>query len=636
MPRVSGQISMLQKKNFTSLIVNMLLESNQAIILTDEKGDFIFCNDAMERLTEYTCSEMKDGFDELLFKDDELKKSREGLAVLLKKGWYATTRVLCKKNKVPINVLINSSLYEDAGKKYFLSFYTLIESINDCELRLSEQEQLYRKITKQSPISIIITDEEGNITYVNPFFEKTTGYSFDEVVGKNPRILKSDKNDPSTYKELWETITNGNNWFGELQNKKKDGTLFWEHMVISPVRDSQGKISHFVAVKEDITERKSMEDELRLQKETLEKKFVQRTRALRESQERFKTLATESFEGIVLHDGKKFIDVNKAFLKMTGYNREDLIGKNIVGLVSKDDLKKVLLAAQRGRREKIFNKVLKKDGDYLSVEIQVKKITYRRKKIFLNAIKDLTEENKNERLRNEFLSITSHELRTPLTPMSAQLQMILAGFYGPINDEQRESLDLILRNTKRLNNLIGDILDISKLSSGNMKFNMRKNSISRIIDDCAKTMLPEARRKNISFTFVKPRIRIPSFVFDHDRMTQVICNLVNNAIKFTPKKGSVRISLSKAKDRVTIKISDSGVGIRKKDQKKIFQPFQQADSSSTRAFEGSGIGLAICKGIVENHKGSITVESTLKKGSTFTVVIPTTLKVEENSEKKVI
>ena len=139
--------------------------------------------------------------------------------------------------------------------------FSIIHDITESK----EAENNLRKLSsavEQSPNSIIITDSKGNIEYANPEFTKITGYTLDEVKGKNPRILKSGKTDPSVYKNLWETILSGKQWYGALHNKKKSGELYWESVNISPVFDSVGCITHFTAVKEDITERKIREDQL--------------------------------------------------------------------------------------------------------------------------------------------------------------------------------------------------------------------------------------------------------------------------------------------------------------------------------------------------------------------------------------
>jgi signal transduction histidine kinase len=245
----------------------------------------------------------------------------------------------------------------------------------------------------------------------------------------------------------------------------------------------------------------------------------------------------------------------------------------------------------------------------------------------------ITKQKEAEKAKTEFLTVTSHELKTPLTPMKAQLQMYLDGYFGSVNAKQKDSLEMILSNTTRLHNLISEILDISKLESNNMKFIMQKNDMLKSIDSAIQVMRPKADEKKISLTFASEK-NLPIFVFDSERITQVVVNLVSNAIKFTPEKGKVQIVIKKEKDKVQVKVIDTGIGIKKKDIATLFKPFKQVDSSMYRNFEGSGLGLAICKGIIRHHSGKFAVESIPGKGSIFSFTIPYGLK-EEKSESRI-
>lgn len=203
--------------------------------------------------------------------------------------------------------------------------------------RQKKRELEYRKLhqaVEQSPAAVIITDTNGIIQYVNPRFVEVTGYSFDEAVGQNPRILKSGDKSSEEYRELWENITSGKEWRGQFHNKKKDGTIFWESASISPIRNEEGRITHFVAVKEDITSRIRAEEELRM------------------SAAVFDTIS----EGILVTDKYNHIkSVNPAFTEITGYTLEDVLGKN----------PSVLSSGRQGRDfyEKMWNE-LKKNGTW--------------------------------------------------------------------------------------------------------------------------------------------------------------------------------------------------------------------------------------------------------------------------------
>jgi two-component system NtrC family sensor kinase len=245
----------------------------------------------------------------------------------------------------------------------------------------------------------------------------------------------------------------------------------------------------------------------------------------------------------------------------------------------------------------------------------------------LNIMEDLQETTKKlERLsqiKTAFLNVTSHELRTPMSAIKGYIQMILKGNLGTINDEQKNSLNVILRNANRLDRLIQDILDISRLESGTMKFIPEKIDVEKMVKEIAETMQASADLKRIKIN-AETEIDIPELTIDKDRITQVAVNLLNNAIKFSPDGSIINIKARKEKEDVLFEIQDYGRGIPKEHHKKIFETFYQVDSSSDTKFGGAGLGLAICYGIVFAHGGRIWVESTgiPGEGSTFWFTLP--------------
>ncbi|VVB57801.1 Methyl sulfide methyltransferase-associated sensor [Candidatus Anstonella stagnisolia] len=234
--------------------------------------------------------------------------------------------------------------------------------------------------------------------------------------------------------------------------------------------------------------------------------------------------------------------------------------------------------------------------------------------------------------KTEFMSITSHELRSPITPMRAQLQMLQANYFGKLSRAQADSIDIVLRNTERLDRIIMDFLEISRIEAARLKFTFVKTSLQPHILRLAEEMkgfMPEKKVRIVT------RLgKLPAMEVDPDRAMQVLRNLTNNAIKFSPENGIVEISAKQESDYILFGVKDSGTGISIADQQKIFEPFFQAESAMSRKFGGTGLGLAICKGIVLSQKGKIWFESTPGKGTTFHFTIP--LKPTRNIEKVVV
>ena len=232
----------------------------------------------------------------------------------------------------------------------------------------------------------------------------------------------------------------------------------------------------------------------------------------------------------------------------------------------------------------------------------------------------MDEEHKQlEKTKSEFFSMTSHELRTPITPLKVQLQMLYKQYYGKLTSKQRETLMNILKNTERLNKIIEDFLEISRIESARLKFAFKKTDIRETVYETLNLMEGFAKEKNIQFTtdFGK----LPTINADHDRISQVLKNIIHNAIKFSPNNGKIEISAQLKKEFIQFYIRDYGKGMTPKDQIRVFEPFYQVEGGS-KEFGGTGLGLAICRGIIEAQKGKIWIQSIEGEGSTFYFTIP--------------
>lgn len=227
-----------------------------------------------------------------------------------------------------------------------------------------------------------------------------------------------------------------------------------------------------------------------------------------------------------------------------------------------------------------------------------------------------------DKAKAEFLSITSHELRTPITPLKAQLQMLQQEYFGKLTDKQKDSLDVVLRNTERLNKIIEDFLEISRIEAARLKFSFRKTDLQETMKETVRFMEGFAREKNITLT--TSSTDLPLIDVDPDRISQVLRNLVHNAIKFSPVGGRIEINAELIRDHVQFSVKDQGVGLTYDDQIRVFEPFYQVEGTLSRKHGGTGLGLTICRGIVEAQKGKIWVESKPGHGSTFYFTIPLT------------
>lgn len=242
----------------------------------------------------------------------------------------------------------------------------------------------------------------------------------------------------------------------------------------------------------------------------------------------------------------------------------------------------------------------------------------------LNILEDISEMNEKlkelDKLKDEFLNMTSHELKNPLTPVISYLDMLSKGNLGQLSPKQKEALDVVSRNTDRLKRLIYDIIDIAKLESKRMKFDMQKVSLDGVLRNSIKDMKPFAEEKNIKI--IEKIGKLPKVMADESRLLQVLTNLMNNAIKFSYENVKVLVAAQKKGNNVLISVKDNGIGIAKKDLPNLFKKFYQADSSVRKKYAGTGLGLTVSKGIIEAHKGKIQVESRLGKGTAVSFTLP--------------
>lgn len=228
---------------------------------------------------------------------------------------------------------------------------------------------------------------------------------------------------------------------------------------------------------------------------------------------------------------------------------------------------------------------------------------------------------KLDRIKSNFLNITSHELRTPMAAIKGYIEMMMMKTLGPVSQEQEQGLEVALRNANRLDHLIQDILDVSRLESGTMKFIPEKTNVEKMIKDATETMQTVAEVKHIKIiSEIEPEI--PELMIDQERIKQVIMNLLNNATKFSPEASRIFVRVKKEHENILFEVEDFGRGISKKEQKKIFEIFYQVDTGLDRKFGGVGLGLAISRGIVLSHGGQIWVDSILGKGSVFRFTLP--------------
>lgn len=237
-----------------------------------------------------------------------------------------------------------------------------------------------------------------------------------------------------------------------------------------------------------------------------------------------------------------------------------------------------------------------------------------------NLEKGQKEHEEIDKAKSEFLSITSHELRSPITPIKGQLEMLDAEYFGKLTDEQKKSVQIAVRNLKRLDKIIEDFLEISRIEAARLKFEFEPVELETLIREVCQSMETFAPEKKVEFRISGEQL--PVIRADPNRIAQVLRNLIGNAIKFSNDPVEIEITAIPYYDSIAIRIRDNGSGISPEDQTRLFEPFFQSNRTLNRSLQGVGLGLAISKGIVESQGGKIEVKSALGKGTTITFTIP--------------
>jgi len=349
---------------------------------------------------------------------------------------------------------------------------------------------------------------------------------------------------------------------------------------------------------------------------------AQAERALRESEERYRRLVELSPEAIVVVADDQVLYVNAAGIRLfAAGNATDLLARPPMDLVSAEDQRR-FVEELRGLSEtgaiapRIEARLVRLDGRPLDAEITAASVTFDGRPAVQVLIRDVSERRAVERMKDELLSVLGHELRTPLTSIRGSLGLLDGGVLGPLSPRGQRMIEIAVSNTDRLIRLLNDVLDVERMQAGRLVLELRPQSAGDLIELAVAEMRGLAERANVGLTVGAVDGVIEA---DADRMVQVLTNLLSNAIKFSGAGAEVQVSAVAHGNQVRFSIADQGRGIPADKLEAIFDRFQQVDASDARVKGGTGLGLTICKSIVEQHGGQVWAESRLGYGSTFHV-----------------
>lgn len=493
---------------------------------------------------------------------------------------------------------------------------------------LQHLEETLRKFIRgveQSPACVVITDVEGRIEYVNPKFTELTGYAPEEVYGKNPRILKSGHTPPEEYKRLWDTILAGGQWSGEFLNRKKNGELYWEWARISPVQGPDGAITHFIAVKEDITERKRFERELQ--------QVNQRLSAV---------IETSPLAICALDAEGRVTSWNSAAQRMFGWQAEEVLGQ-LLPAIPEDFSLAFWTRFEEARRGSSFASLQgpgrRKDGRRL--ELEVWGAPLRRGEAVdgvLLLFADVTERKwLEEQLRQaqkmealgRLAGGVAHDFNNLLTIISGYGELLL----GQVEEPLREDVRAILEGAERATAVTRQLLALSRRQASQPRV-VDLNAIVRGMEKILRRALGEDVTLELAL-----RASLWPIKADPGQIEQILLNLAVNARDAMPHGGRLVIATANCSrteaaalhlppgQYVRLTVRDTGEGLDPETCRHIFEPF-----FSTKPTEkGTGLGLAIVYGIVKQSGGEVFVDSRRGEGTVFTIYLPRASGIPESA-----
>jgi PAS domain S-box-containing protein len=504
-----------------------------------------------------------------------------------------------------------------------------IQTTQDLLQKKHHEEEVLRLTIESVADGLITFDVNGTIRQVNDSAAKMQGYARKEdIVGRGFRDFISEEDHVRFRRLLQKTVLGGDCGTTEFTFITKDGMSFPVEISAAILRDTASQAAGIIAAIRNISERKVMEQ------------------MLFENEQKFRLLV-ENQSDLVIETNKRgeLLFVNPAYCKLIGQGKDQLLGTSIVSQVHSDDRDQVLktlesinqsshpgYSEQRLVLDKEmrwlawkYNAVLDDQGNVTSItgsgrDITVNKLAKEELEKANAQLKEL------DRMKDNLLSTVSHELRTPLTSIKSFTEILLT--YDEDKETQKQFLGIISDESDRLTRLINDFLDLSKIQAGKMQWKTMELSIAEVINSAVLSTRPLLEKAKLALSLdIEPDL--PHIMCDRDKLIQVFTNLMGNAVKFTREGGQVKLKAwagqgDNREDRqwLTIGISDTGVGIAPENHHKIFENFGQVGDVLKDRPKGTGLGLPICKKIIENYGGKIWVESALGQGTTFLFSLP--------------
>ena len=638
--------SELQLSEVSMLKQAILDSASFAIISTDLQGIIQSFNVAAERMLGYAASEVVGKTNPAIFHDlDEVVSQAKHLSQELERDievgfevFAAKARLghvyerewtyICKDgSKFPVMLTITAIRTVQGEITGFMGIAQDITAEKKSEKRVKD----ITAALDQTAI-VAITDVQGTIKFVNDKFCEISKYSREELIGQNHRILNSGHHPRSFFVEMWLKISSGQTWRSEIKNRAKDGSFYWVDTTIVPFLDEDGKPYQYLAIRKDITARKA--NDMELQKLSL--------------------IASQTDNVAIVTNSHGEIEwVNHSFDKLTGYTLAEVIGKKPGDILQGAKTSQETVASIHdalAKQEPFFGEILNysKDGrsywlslninpvfdddgkllQFVAIESEIttrKEIEIKLRKEVEGAMKKLNVMNERLEVSNrellDFAYVSSHDLQEPLRKIQAFGDRLKSTCQDSLNEKGLDYLERMLNAASRAQILINDLLDFSRVTTKAQPF--QPIELSEVLDGVLSDLEVRIEKTGVILE-VDP---LPIVEADALQMRQILQNLIGNALKFlregvTPVvQVRSRVYMENEQEWCEVRVIDNGIGFEQQYAERIFQIFQRLHGRKT--FEGTGIGLAICRKIAERHNGTLIAQGELNQGATFIFTLPT-------------
>lgn len=612
---------------------NVIDQSADGVFITDEEGSIIEWNKKLEEITEikknsaitkkiwdiqFEFAAFKETTDNDKFKVSLARELLSGSNVLQEK--FTEEQFQLKSGR---QIDVEWMLFPIKTQKGYI-IAGIIHDLTDNK-RNAEQLKIFSRAIETTTSAIVLADLSGNIVYVNKASLELGKFDIaEEIIGRNLSEFTDAKGNYLLQNDIVPALLEGRSWKGEMTAISRNGTLIHTDMHCSLINDDENNPLYLLAVLSDITERKQMED------------------ALIQNEQKYRSVVESVKEIIFQTDAEGlWTFLNPAWEEITGYKVEESVGELFLNYVHPDDREKNAdyFAPLIERKKEYCRHIVRyitKSGGFRHIEVFARLTLDKENEITgtSGTLTDVTDRIKAEEdiksnlakerelseLKSRFVSMVSHEFRTPLTSILASTELLLRYHTKWTDAKKLETTERVFRSAEYMNELVNDVLTLNRVESGKLPYNPAKMDLvsfcKNAIDEIRVLALPSHK---INFTYDPENI---NGIYDEKLLKHVVLNLFSNAIKYSPSGGTITITLTKNVNKISLTVSDEGIGIPPEDQQRLFEPFFRGKNIGN--ISGTGLGLSILKKSIEMHSGEIKFRSEVNKGTEFTIILPVT------------